>query len=569
MEPIRNDSPPPTPPPAASEESYQTMKLIQKLATTTLETEFAQPIDWKNARIHTPGDVVAVKDEHKNKAFVNRSGTHAATLYTHIAGHSQGLIHTDGRTAAASVTTSIPKPPPRPTGAGSTFVQFDKYKLDNMDKDFYAPEIAQNNKIFYSGCHLIDYQFTSGAAHTDANNYFPGNYFYNTPIKNWLVDPFRTSAYVEIPVYTSHPPIIRAKRGQGDFPIPIALFFIQIGSVKQQAYPQGKEKFPITIYCFPNNSYDYENAKKYLNLTEYFAESMVPHFQLNPALYFLLKPAIIHTLHSKQLEKEKEMAEFIQDLFGHTQNNAVIAELAGQVIDNEIESSLLLPECAPIRDAALDEAMDHVGEFLIQHGLNNVLKAETLSLTARLSFIDSIIEHIEDFETATLVESAFFKTLQRQMQEVLTELRTLGPTLQIDELLQLSAIELKLTSYFTLPMALQGGTLCNEEQFCHHFGKAMDTLKLLVDMLPDTFSPQQMVSFLQRLYNAEETLRSLTALGLGDQFTQESDFLYECRDVCKDIFLELDDKTRASLPPEWTEQYFQSLGREPEDEEEF
>ena len=127
--------------------------LAQKLAATTLGAPCAAHVDWKNNRIHTPGDLVVVKDEFKNKAIIGRTCASAATVFTSPQGPSQGLIYSEGRTNAGSVTTAIKNPIPRKQQTYPTFIQFDKYEIDNRGADFTVPATKKNKNETKTSSH--------------------------------------------------------------------------------------------------------------------------------------------------------------------------------------------------------------------------------------------------------------------------------------------------------------------------------------------------------------------------------------------------------------------------------
>jgi|GEM_PF-5808465 len=537
--------------------------LNRKLADLHLRTKYSAQVNWKNKRIVTLSDHVVVKDEHKNKEITRKSKAAAARVFKHKSGDAQGLFLVNEHRGACTVSTGIINPKNRKTEEKSTFIQFDKTTIEDENADFKVPSCQKVGRkaAFYSGCHLNDHKYITGNAHTDPDNYFPGNYFYNVSIRNWLVNPKRTSAYVEIPVYTPNPPMIKSK-GYGEYAIPACVFFIRI------CPPEKNQKSKVIIYCFPNNSYDYEDTKKYLELKkgDSFGEKMALYFELNPDLHLLFKPAIIHTLREKQLEKEEGMADLLQELMQFEANEGAISQLGEQVIQHQVDPYMILPECEDVCNPALREALGFAGDFLVNHALQNVLKAETFSIKARLSFISAIIDCIEQTSVISDEEYDFFHRFDKQLSEVFKELNSLIKELKVDDLLLLSSTYFNMTSSFTLPYAWEDGGLLSEDEFEEYYKTGVQVLKELVARRPKTFDKNQMRSFLSIIHNADQTLDLLSDLDQEEFYEEEGNFLYECRALCLSLIRRLKgDEDFNGI--EWKAR-IASLGFEPNSEEE-
>ena len=537
--------------------------LAQKLAQTTLGTKHSARVDWKNHRIVTPGQLVVVKDKNKNKEIVGRVKEKAATVFTNPKGLSQGLIHVDGRAAAATATTAIKNPNVRTEEQHSTFIQFDKTRIHDRFADF---EVPQNRKkpnkngvfySFYSGCHLIDYQFIAGDAHTDSRNYFPGNYFYNSSIRNWLVNPARTAAYLEIPVYTPNPPEIESLRSHGNYPIPVCLFFIRIRPTANGG------KNPVVIYCFPNNSYDYEDTKQYLGLKkkDAFGKKMAPYFALNQSFLHLLKPAIIHTLKDKQLEKEPAMAELLKDLMGVEEVDPAIYELGRQVAESRFEPTLLLPHCKKICNAHLEEALNFAAEFLVKYAIRNSLKAEVFTIKARLTFINSMAgcmaTHTYVIVPAHIEYEASFKDeFEEDFENALDELPE-PSELEIDDQILLCSTYLKMTAAYTLKDHPEMILVCglDVDSYC---ATAVEILQLLNSGDPTQFSAGDRLAYLKLIHEAQKIFVDFEDW----EFEDLGEFLYENRDLCQKLLTQLTPAQKRKYSNNWIES-FSVIGQKP------
>lgn len=528
-----------------------------KLSRTTLGSAQSTVVDWSKKRLHTPGSSFAIKDGPL-KELADRMGDLSVKTFKKK-NDEQGLISIGGRVESASVTTHLKNETKRSTEKKTTWIQFDKIRICDKDADFKVNKVNNKGHIFYSGCHLIDHKYCAGDAHKDGDNYFPGNYFYNAPIKETLVQ--ASEAYLEIPVYTPNPPTVKAKGKDGAvYPIPACVLFVQISKEKVD----GKNQ--VNVYCFPNNQFDYEELKETLHLNGDYAKKMIPHFKLNPALIDLLKPAIIYAAQEKQKDKEKERADLIFDLLQMDEMRGDINHLSNQVARGEVKAKDLYANSSKINNPLLDEAAKFAGEYLVRYALGNVLKSEVISLSARLRFINSMVSFIPAAEVVSEAVNEFYHSLQEEFNAILCEMKEKSATLTVDQLLDLSYTYFNLTSGFTFPYAMQGDGLFNDEEFEDFYKEGIAVLRELVDRNPLTFSVKQKEYLLEIIHEADQTLILFDDLQQIDDVKEEGLFLYECRDLCEVLIGTL--KKAAKKHPAWWLDSFQGLGIEPDDDEE-
>lgn len=533
----------------------QDVAYVDKLGKTTLGTKKSTLVDWKKKRLHTPGASFAVKDGEM-KEIADRLDTLSIKQFTKK-NDSQGLIGIDGRVVCASVTTNIHNETERKKEKKSTWIQFKKTTISDEEADFEVKNINRKGKIFYSGCHLIDHKYCAGNAHKDGDNYFPGNYFYNAPIKETLVQ--GSVAYLEIPIYTPNPPTVTAKGKNGaTYPIPVCVLFVQISKEKI------KRKNQVNIYCFPNNSFDYEDLKEKLKLEKDFAKQMIPHFKLNPALYPLLNPAVIYAVQEKQLEKELVNADLMKELMHFDEIEGDIGELSTQVAEGNVSLDTLFEKSAEIACENLQEAGQFAGDYLIRYALRNVLKSEVISITARLEFINSLIDFVEESAIVSEAVFDFYHSFQEEFEQVLKEIKQKSLTLTTKQLLALCGTYFNMTSAFTFPYAMEGGGLFEFEEFKELFTQGIGVLQQLIDKDPHTFTTHQKLQFLDLVHEADQRLILFERLEYDDEVEEEGEFLYGCRQLCEELIKALGTKYKK---PSWLEiDYFEQIGFEPVEE---
>ena len=90
-------------------------------------------------------------------------------------------------------------------------------------------KILRKNGLIFGGHyrgHIIDHKYSAGNSHNEEINYIPVHYFYNAPLKEYLVQ--RSDDYIEIPLFTPNSPRIGVKGdGENFHDIPIGIIFIR------------------------------------------------------------------------------------------------------------------------------------------------------------------------------------------------------------------------------------------------------------------------------------------------------------------------------------------------------
>jgi len=412
-------------------ESVAHKRLHQKLEQSSfLPSGGSARTNWSEARLLTPGGLFGYRDEKGLRYLrVNQTGS---VQFFRSGQESQGLILEKGQAVGTSVTSKIQTETKRKDEAKGTFIQYDKNRVEQDGADFEVDSTNYRGWVNYQGGHLIDHKFSAGTSHYEEKNYFPAHYFYNAPLKEYLVQ--GCDAYVEIPIYTPNPPKIGVK-GEADnyHPIPIGVVLVQISENAIQ-----------DAYYFPNNNFDYKGLKDELGLTKDLAKNMAPYFKLDSSLHRLFRAAmIIDTDHveggiSKQWKREKAFFEAMDDLSTGMslaecgEEQELISQIAFSVLQEESLDPSLCFDCdedqlETLKNQPIEQPLQALGEFLVRYGIKNALKSEFLSIRSRLIFVNVIIDFIEGYQQVGDSALNFVEGLAEEFKSTLEELIKLDP----------------------------------------------------------------------------------------------------------------------------------------------
>ncbi|MFI5343355.1 MAG: NSE2 family E3 SUMO-protein ligase [Chlamydiales bacterium] len=535
-------------------------------------------VQWNESRIMTPGGLFAYK-RRGGVTFYRSNGGENMALYTGkyeeelgSSGairivvekeESQGLFFQDGQQQAvgASVTTMIKAETDREEETVSVYVQYDKTKVILDGKDFSVNPLNYQGRTFYQGGHLIDHRFSAESSHYDARNYFPVHFYYNSPLKNYLVD--RCDAYVEIPLYTSNPPMIGVLQINGRrplselyHPIPIGVIFVQINGGNIQ-----------DVYYFPNNDVNYKEVADRLTSGQTASERIIPYFKLKKSFQKLLRPAIITDLLSvingEELQKAKEdiffqvVDEITTGLTFEECFDVVgeITQLGFAVLKKTVKPSLFLEDhredSSPFQDQPLPLAFKVLGDFLIHYGMTNALKCETLSIKTRLIFLSVIVSFISaqgELETQAL---DYINQFDPQYRFILKELDGIVTTMNEEELLFLANIQVQIADPFNHQFILDGYDIYNPDDLPTYFAEAVQTIRLIDEKYDVTsFSHDHRWNFVLSIECIQKTLDYIVDTGFSEEcYREESRFLISLREKCIRLLDELPSRQSPRSSP--------------------
>jgi hypothetical protein len=368
---------------------------------------------WYDARLITPGTQVYLKDESTYKLHKQTSDPVALHLYkknpgqTDSKSQSHSLLKSSSESVAVSVDTSRRTQTKRGDEKKKTDVQYDKSHISQKGKDFKvdANKVSSKNKpedkANYDGGHLVDHKFSAQGSHTDGFNYVPQHHFYS----RWLKESIVKSAhgYLEIPLFTSNPPMIKVLGEDRYDAIPIGILLAPLMNLQIQ-----------DMYYFPNNQYNYRQLQLDLGLK---CSRVAEIFKLKPAFHQLLWPAIIHDVRARDANLARQLA---QEAKGGNVVNAlidgmsiidlddeeeVISSLASDVIhqaDVDVSNVLCIGKSnlkalnkGQANPTALNQAFNALGQFLVDYAMKNALKSEMLTTHSRIMFANIITDFIE------------------------------------------------------------------------------------------------------------------------------------------------------------------------------
>lgn len=398
-------------------------------------------VNWEKNRVVTPGDVLGYRTDKglklvtENPVKVFRQGS-----------ESQGLFFEGKRVVAGTVTEEIKSSTQRSQEKKSTHIQYDKTQVKQKGADFQIDSENYRKHVNYDGGHIIDHKFSAEDSHTTEANYFPQHFYYNQTIKEYLVKANRCDAFVEIPLYTPKPPQIGVQ-GQGEkyHPIPAAIIFIQI-----------KNNKITNAYCFPNNNTDYKKLSN--QLKDKKAETIAAYFRLNPALYQLLRPAIIDaTAERKQVSREGKFRALMDDVtLGMSltecgEDVSLITQLCSDVLHGkniDPKDCLATSRFDRIEQEPLCLPFNLLGEYLVRYSLRNALKSEVISINSRLIITNVIIDFIENHHQVSEEALDFIEVLAPEFHRTLEDLKGIAPHMKEEELLFLIDTIQRLSSPF-------------------------------------------------------------------------------------------------------------------------
>lgn len=371
---------------------------------------------WYDARLITPGTQVYLKDKEGYKLHKEASDPVALHLYKqstnldNVNSRSQGLLQTSSRSLGVSVDTSIHTQTVRKNETKSTYVQYDKNHIQQKNKDFSVDANAVNSKnqlkdeTNYDGGHLVDHKFSAQGSHTDSPNYVPQHHFYNRWLKEYIVK--NANGYLEIPFFTSNPPMIKVIGEDRYDPIPIGILLVSLMNLQIQ-----------DMYYFPNNQYNYRACQINLRIQKDIAKNMIANFRLKKAYHALLWPAIIHDIRARdsnfahQLAQETKridvMGELIEGMsvLDLDEEEAIISTLASDVIHQSnvkifnildvSKTTFAAMNRGQNNQSALNQSFNVLGQFLVDYAMKNALKSEMLSTHSRIMFANIITDFIE------------------------------------------------------------------------------------------------------------------------------------------------------------------------------
>lgn len=355
---------------------------------------------------------------------------------------SQALIRADDRTLGGSVTSAIHTEIARKKEKKSTFIQYDKERVDNTNKDFIGKAKNYRGWVNYQGGHIIDHKYSAENSHNEEINYIPVHYFYNAPLKEYLVQ--RSDDYIEIPLFTPNPPKIGVKGdGENFHDIPIGIIFIQIKNKKIEG-----------AYFFPNN-YDYKALKEKMKLKKDLAANITPYFKLKLAFHQLLQPACIVDIQQdqqripEQVSHERTVFNLMDDIsYGMSlaecsQDEEIISKVSFEIVQRNkacVRHFLEMDNKAfkMINQPELGDAFNQLGRFLVQYALRNAVKSEVLSVNSRLIFLNIMIDFLDAYTEVKEEALDFVDTMSNSFKRSLHELQKIAPTMEQEELLYLA-----------------------------------------------------------------------------------------------------------------------------------
>ena len=482
------------------------------------------------------GQVVSFNSEDETKLHAYTSGT-----------KDQLIITERHRSLGCSATTSIETEKKRKNEKKSTFVQYDKERVDTKGKDFSVNPKNYRGWVNYQGGHLIDHKYSAQTSHTEERNYIPMHYFYNAPLKEYLVQ--RCDDYVEIPLYTANPPRIGVKGKETFHDIPIGILFIQLkkGSIEN-------------AYYFPNNDYDYKKLKDDLKLKKDMAATIVPLFKLKKDFHDLLKPAFLHDIRrskellGKQEKEEKETKELLfnishgMTLLDADDDDDPLSKISFDVAQKQKVSvdDFLEDYSDDIDQKALQKPFDALGSFLVKYCLGNALKSEFLTATSRLTFLNVIIDFIDYRHSLDRQTMEFIDTMADSFKVALGEMKRMTPQMTMEELKYLARTYTRLASPFIQDFYYDGYALSDIQDFEYYAKDLFKPLKYLGQALhkKPPSSHNELLDTIDIFCDAQETLSNFDEIGFAREFFEkELAFLSKMKPSILKFYKSLDNQS--------------------------
>lgn len=556
-------------------------RLVEKLAGMNLGSPQHATVNWGDSRVFTPGQAVGYRTT-LGLEFANGS----MQLF-HSGVQSQGLIFEDGQVTGASVSTSVHTQTERKKESKSTFIQYDKTRINKEEADFDVAAKNKRGQVNYQGGHLIDHKFSAGNSHTTERNYFPQHYMVNAPLKEYLVQ--RCDAYVEIPLYTLNPPTIGvSKKKDKSDPIPVGDVLVQISQNRV-----------IGVYYFPNNNFNYEGLQAKLAPKKgQVAATMIPYFKLKTCFHELFRCAIVTDFRSvaggnlEQTTRETVFFKLMDDVsFGMSlaecdEEEEEISQLAFSVLHEEAVDPSLCLECnedewKKIKGEPLAAPFNALGEFLVRYGIRNALKSEVISINSRLVFLNVIIDFIEAYYEVSDSALAFVDGLAKEFKDSFDELDRIQGTMSQQELFYFANTYQRISDFSNHAFSNFGHKIYFRESFTF-FCNYIDVLKLIaakykIESLVGDFAS----NFLNFIKDAQATLEYWIETGFPEEELQaEGEFLHSLSKPCL-ILLEkqnslhrvssvtfqsnINQTTSVRTSPDYLRSIFENLGLEAND----
>jgi hypothetical protein len=390
---------------------------------------------WYDARLITPGTQFFVKSQGGYQLHKQDTDLVELHLYQQLPAQaatqspSHGLIKTDASSLAISVDTSIQTQTNRKKETKTTFVQYER-TIQQAGKDFIVdPCILDANDVQvltpkkrnpyanYDGGHLVDHKFSAQGSHVDAANYVPQHHYYNRWLKECIVDD--ADGYLEIPLFTSNPPMIKVKGKPRYDAIPVGILLVPL-----------KQFRILDMYYFPNNQFNYRKCQVNLEIpSDGMAQRMIANFKIRREFHRLLLPAIIYDIKTRHVDLAQQLTheangtgvvgELVDgmSLLSLDDEEAALSTLASDVIhqtDVKISNILGLPQTTIAamnrgqrNQGALSQAFNALGQFLVDYAMKNALKSELISTHSRIMFANIITDFIDCRYSDDVSDQAF------------------------------------------------------------------------------------------------------------------------------------------------------------------
>lgn len=369
---------------------------------------------WYDEQLIARHTYVYLKDDSEYKLHVKSSDAIEPSLYNQSPtlndSQSHQLLKTTTDSSGTSTATSTLTPTLHKNKKNRTRIQYDTDNIQQNGKDFMVDATCVNaknqptGKVNYDGGHFVDYECSEQNPHTDNFNYVPRHHHYNRWLKKYIVK--KASDYLEIPIFTPNPPLIKMMNDNSYVSIPIGILLAPLKNLQVQA-----------MYYFPNNQYNYRTCQHNLKSKNDTTKKMIALFKLDKVFHDLLWPAIIHNIREKnnalasRIIQENKRTDNVGKLVKSMSINelddeeAVLATLTSNVIhQSDVVLSNILSVSKEMlksmkRDQsnqkALQQSFNVLGHFLIDDALKNALKSEILSTQSRIIFANIVTDFIE------------------------------------------------------------------------------------------------------------------------------------------------------------------------------
>lgn len=473
-------------------------RLISKIGTSLLNSPNSKPINLRSLRLPTPGSLCGFKSQKKFEIIAPRGDVRIEQYSSKKKSH--GLFFEKGRVVWSSVTKAISSETKREDENYSTYIQYDKTKIKEDGRDFRVKKDNCHGKVNYQGSHLIDHKFSAKNSkgensHCKEENYIPTVYFYNSPLKEYLVN--RCDYFMEGALYTSSPPEIGVKKKEGIekdtyHAIPIGIIFVQIKKIK--------DGFDKEIYYFPNDNFDYEvlNEKMKKRKIKPASGGIVPYFKLKKSLHELLRPAIITDFESvkegesKQIRREEKFFDTIDmisdGILDECDYTSDVLDLTSAAVNEDYIDPLLYfdwtkDEIGVLDDDTLEDSLRALGKYLVQYSIKNTLKSEVVSLNSRFVLVNVVIGSMENYyyydESSFPLD--FFESLAGEFLSTLDELDKVAHTMNEKELLILANTYRRLTDPSMYALSGEGFAIYKDVEFGDYYKRLIKPLKILLE----------------------------------------------------------------------------------------